>query len=167
MSRSIAKLMKEYVDSAIDESPAIKRYIAPITKVSDPLPQKLNVWIDVSGRYTKLYMFSDIGMLLPFVELLLDYEAARNPAALSKYSIEGNHVTVSIPMTGQDSSSLAQELAANCDLVYQDILYGYPDYLRDIEEQKNCELKTIADMHRRVRDDTNIGYTDEETALER
>lgn len=165
MTRSLSKLMREYVDSAVDESPAIHRYIVPITKVKEPMPERLNTWIDIEGRLTKLFAFSDDGMMLPFVEVLLDYEMARSPSSRCRYSIEGSHVTISIPIRDQDSSSFALECSANADMSYRDIVDGYPDYLRDASEQRETELRAIADMHRRIRDETSIGSTEEDTFI--
>lgn len=120
-------------------------------------PALCDTWEELSGptRLRCRYRLDDRSQVLPFVELIMEYEdRVQHHGAII---IHGRDVVVEIRTQGLETlTSRDHEYAAQLDLIRQQLRQGWGDYVNDPGQTDYSALAST------VRDQLNVGYTDEE-----
>ena len=154
--------MQEYVDRSYQSSPCVPDGVRELIRVSQAVePEPDDEWHELESpvRLRKRYRLGDRGKVLPFIEMLMEYEDQMQHHA--SITVEGSDVTVEVRthdaeyLTAEDHNYTAQ-----ADAILIDLDDGYGDYMRDDEEAD------YVGMAEDFRDRRSVGYTDGTTAYD-
>ena len=159
-----SKQLNEYVEGlhSYKSGPVLPDGVRELVRVVQAIaPEPMDEWEELVSpvRLRKRYRLGDRGCVMPFLEMLFEYE--NSVGQYAAITVEGSDVTIEVAIGPLDQITADdQQYAAQADAISYDLEGGYPSFIRD-----SCN-DDVFEQAADIRDSMNIGYTDETTAYE-